>query len=180
MTGGEDPPRRWADDSPEEDFEAHRATEEGRLEQRIAGEKTQPLADALESHGVRRGNPGEGWAGPLVVPEWWDAVPAPPDPCPWCQRQVPASPCPECRAARVAGADPAAIWAWWESLAPARRRLNIAAQFSTDPWSGRHCAIRQEWTDLDSDGQVRTAHPLYFGCAPAGIFWGARRRSGLA
>ena len=172
MTG--DPPRRWPDDSPEEDAEAHRARELARLERWMAGQKVRPLADALEAHGLLPAD-GEGWTGPLILPDWWNAIPAPADPCPWCQRNVPAAPCPECREGRAADADPPSVWAWWASLTAEARRGNIAARFGTDPWSGRHCVIRQEWTNLDSDGQIRTTYPLYFGAAPAGIYWGARR-----
>jgi len=171
-----DPPRRWDDDSAGEDAEVHRARELARLEQWMAEQKLRPLADALTAAGLIR-EPGECWAGPLVLPAWWDEVGEPPGACPWCQRPVPAAPCPECRAGRAAGIDPPALWDWWAALPPAGRRLHIAASYSTDPWSGRHCVIRIEWTDTGPDGEIRTTHPLYYGCAPAGIFWGARRRA---
>jgi len=168
--------RRWADDSPEEDFKVHQAHEEDRLKVWVGEQKTRPLADALEAHGLIR-EPGETWAGPVVLPDWWDEIPAPANPCPWCQRNVPASPCPECREARAADdVDPPAAWAWWPSLTAEARRLHIAASYGTDPWSGRRCSIHMEWTDISSDGEVRTTYPPYSGAAPAGIFWGARRR----
>lgn len=173
MTG--DPPRRWPDDSPEEDAAAHQARELAKLERWMAGQKVRPLADALESHGMLPGD-GDGMAGPVILPDWWDEIPAPANPCPWCQRNVPASPCPECREARAADIDPPPTWAWWPSLTAEARRLHIAASYGTDPWSGRRCVIRMEWTDISSDEEVRTAYLPYFGAAPAGIFWGAQRR----
>jgi hypothetical protein len=176
VTGG--PPRRWDDDSAEEDAEAHRARELARLERWMAEQKTRPLADALEAHGILPGDSdgdGDGWAGPVVLPGWWDEVAAPTDPCPWCQRNVPAAPCPECREGRAADADPPSVRAWWASLTAEARRLHIAASYGTDPWSGRRCTIRIEWSDLAADGQILTRYPLYFGCAPDGIYWGTRR-----
>lgn len=170
-----DPARRWPDDSPEEDAEAHRHRELARLEQWGQMQKLRPLTDALEEHGVLPGG-GEGWTGPVILPDWWDEIPAPANPCPWCQRDVPASPCPECREARAQDVDPPAAWAWWPSLSAAARRLHIAAAYGTDPWSGRRCTISIEWTDVGSDGEIRTTDLPYFGCAPAGIYWGAQRR----
>lgn len=173
MTG--DPPRRWGDDSAEEDAEAHRATELAKLEAWMREQKTRPLADELEAGGVIR-EPGESWAGPVILPDWWSDIAPPAHPCPWCQRNVPASPCPECRAARAADADPPATWAWWPSLTAEARRMHIAATYGVDPWSGQRCTIHREWTDVDSEGQVRTTHELYRGAAPAGIYWGAQLR----
>ena len=173
MTG--DPPRRWPDDSPEENFAVHQATEGDGIIRWAAEQKLRPLTDTLAGHGVQPGG-GKGWAGPLVLPSWWDEVPEPGAPCPWCQRPSVPAPCGECRAGRAADVDPPSLWAWWASLAPAQRRLHIAASYSADPWSGRVCTIRMEWTDVDADGKVSTTYPLYFGCAPAGIYWGARRR----
>jgi hypothetical protein len=174
MTG--DAPRRWDDDSAEEDAEVHRARELARLEQWTAEQKTRPLTDALESHGILPGD-GQGWAGPPITPDWWDQVAEPHDQCPWCQRPGVPSPCGECRAAREQDIDPASLWAWWASLAPARRRLHIAASYGVDPWSGRRVRIGVEWTGIDAAGQIRTAVPRYTGCAPAGIYWGARLRA---
>ena len=162
-----DPPRRWPDDSPEEDVEAHRATELARFERSMAGEKTRPLAGALEAHGVLPAD-GDGWAGPLILPDWWDDIPAPANPCPACQRPGvvtryfdgdPARPvpCPECCQALADGADPPATWTWWPSLPAGARRLHIAAPYGTDPWSGRRCVIRQESTSIGSEGEIRTA-----------------------
>ena len=173
MTG--DPPRRWPDDSPEEDAEAHRARELARLEQWVAGQKVRSLTDTLTEHGILPGD-GEVMRGPLILPDWWDEIPAPAHPCPWCQRDVPASPCPECREARAADLDPPSAWAWWPSLSAGARRLHIAATYGTDPWSGQRCTIRIEWTDINSDGEIRTTDLPYSGCAPAGIYWGAQRR----
>ena len=172
-----DPARRWPDDSPGEDAETHRVRELARLERWVAEQKVRPLADALESHGLIR-EPGEGWTGPPITPDWWDDIPAPADPCPWCQRDVPASPCPECREARAADADadPPLAWAWWASLSAEARRFHIAATYHIDPWSGRRCSISMEWTDMDSEGQIRTTDLSYSGAAPAGIYWGAQRR----
>lgn len=174
MTG--DLPRRWADDSPEEDAEAHRARELARLEAWAREQKVRPLADALTEHGLLPGD-GEGWTGPVILPDWWDQVAPPANPCPSCQRNVPASPCPECREARATDLDLPSTWAWWPSLSAEARRLHIAATYGTDPWSGRRCTIRRESTDVDSEGQVRTTHELYRGAAPAGIYWGAARRA---
>ena len=169
-------PRRWPDDSPAEDAEAERAAELDRLDQWAREQKTRPLADALTEHGIMPGDPGgESWSGPLVLPDWWDDIPEPLDQCPWCQRRGVPSPCPECRAARAADADQPAEWAWWPRCTPAQRRLHIAATYGTDPWSGRHCRIYTEWTDVDAAGQISTTYPLWFGAAPAGIYWGARR-----
>ena len=170
-----DPTRRWDDDSPEEDAEAHRARELARLERWMQEQKARPLTDALTEHGMLPGD-GEGMAGPVILPPWWDEVPAPANPCPWCQRSVPASPCPECREARAADLDPPAAWAWWPSLSAEARRLHIAATYGTDPWSGQRCTISIEWTDISSDGEVSTTYPLYSGAAPDGIYWGAQRR----
>jgi hypothetical protein len=175
MTAPDEPPGRWPRDSEAEDFEAHRAHELDGLQRWTTEQRTRPLADALEEHGVLPGD-GQGWAGPLVLPAWWHDVKPPATPCPWCQRPVPASPCPECREARAADADPPSMWAWWASLTAEARRVNIAGSYSTDPWSGRRCTIRIEWTDIDAEGQISTTYPLWFGAAPAGIYWGAARR----
>ena len=171
----DDPPRRWPDDSPEEDFKVHQAQEEDRAKQWIGEQKLRPLTDALESHGMLPGD-DQVMTGPLVLPDWWDEIPEPHDQCPWCQRPGVPSPCPECRAARATDVDSAAAWSWWAGLTPAPRRLHIAAAYGTDPWSGSRVTIRMEWTDVDAEGRIRTTYPSYFGCAPAGIFWGAQRR----
>ena len=175
MTG--DPPRQWADDSPEEAAEVHRARELDRLDRWMREQKVRPLTDALAEHGMLPGDDeGEAWAEPVILPDWWDQVAAPANPCPWCQRNVPASPCPECREARAADLDPPPTWAWWAGLTAPARRLHIAATYGVDPWSGRRCSIRREWTDVDAEGRVRTTDLPYVGAAPAGIFWGAQRR----
>jgi hypothetical protein len=184
MTG--DPPRRWDDDSPEEDFEAHRAAELDRLQQWAREQELRPLTDMLEEHGMLPGD-GEGWTGPVIWPDWWDEIPEPHGQCPSCQRpgvvtrffggdpSRPA-PCAECCAAADADPGQPAELARWASLTPAARRAHIAASYFTDPWSGRHCVIYVESTNVDSEGQIRTTYPPYFGCAPNGIYWGARRR----
>jgi hypothetical protein len=168
-----DPPRRWPDDSAEEDAEAHRAAELARLDQWMREQKLKPLTDTLTEHGVLPGD-GQGWSGPLVLPDWWDEIRPPADPCPWCQRPGVPAPCPECRAARATDVDQPAEWVFWARCTPAQRRVHIAASYSTDPWSGRHCTIRIEWTDLDAEGRIRTAYPLWFGAAPRGIYWARR------
>ena len=160
-----DPPRRWPDDSPEEDFEAHRATEADRLGRWMGEQKTRPLRDLL-------GEPsGQGYAGPLILPDWWDRIPEPGHCCPWCQRPGVPAPCPECRQARAAGPDAPAMWAWWASLTAQDRRLHIAARYRTDPWSGRRVAIYQEGIDVDPEGQVSSGQSLCTGCPPDGIYW---------
>jgi hypothetical protein len=154
----DDPPRRWPDDSPEEDAEAHRQRELARLERWIAEQRVKPLTDALESHGLQRGDAAESIAGPIVVPDWWDGIPEPGDCCPWCQRPGTATiPCDQCRAAREQNDDPASLWAWWASLAPPRRRLFLAARWRHDPWTGRPARIEIEWTDVNSDDEIATA-----------------------
>jgi hypothetical protein len=170
-----DPPRRWRDDSPEEDAEAHRAAEMGRLERRMAWEKARPLADALGAHGAFPAD-AESWAGAVIMPDWWNQVPEPHDQCMWCQRPGVASPCGECRAARQDAADPPAAWAWWARLTPAQQRLNIAARFGTDPWTGRPARIEMEWTDAGQEG-ITITRDRYLGCTPDGIYWQARRRA---
>jgi hypothetical protein len=169
-----DLPRRWPDDSPEEDFEVRRAQDIDGLARWTREQKLRPLTDVLGEHGLQRGD-GQGWYGPLVLPDWWDEIRPPADPCPWCQRSGVPAPCPECRAARATGVDQPAEWAFWARCTPTQRRVHIAASYSIDPWSGRHCAIRIERTDLDAEGQILTRYPLYFGAAPRGIYWRARR-----
>jgi hypothetical protein len=173
-----DPARRWGDDSPEEDFEASRAAELDRLARWGREQKLRPLTDQLDAHGLTR-EPRETLAESVILPDWWEDIAAPANPCPWCQRPVPASPCPQCRTARAADVDPPAAWAWWAGLAAQARRLHIAASYGVDPWSGRYCSIRQESTELDQEGQVCTSYLLYFGAAPKGIYWGARLQLGL-
>jgi hypothetical protein len=180
-----DPPRRWDDDSPEEDFEANRAAEADKLTSWAEAQKTRPLADALEQHGLLPRNPGgESWVA-LIVPDWWAGIPEPHGQCPTCQRPGvvtrffdgdPSRPamCPECSAAFYADPDPAPLWAWWSGLDPAARRLHIAARHGTDPWSGRHCIIEAEWTSVTPDGEISTDRDRYLGCPPAGIYWAAR------
>jgi hypothetical protein len=107
MTDG--PPRRWDDDSSEEDAEVHRARELARLQRWMA------------EHGMLPGDAAESLAGPVTLPDWWHDVAEPGDCCPWCQQPGVPSPCAECRTARETGGDPAALWAWWASLAPAQR-----------------------------------------------------------
>jgi hypothetical protein len=161
----EDPPRRWPDDSPEEDFEARRATDEARLGRWMAEQKHRPLTDML-------GEPsGQGYAGVLILPDWWDQVPEPGQVCPWCQRPGVPAPCPECRQARATAADAPSMWAWWPSLTAQDRRLHIAARYGTDPWSGRRVAIYREWADVDPQGQVSSGQSRYPGCPPDGIYW---------
>ena len=173
MTG--DPPRRWPDDSPEEDAQVDRAAELDKLQRWAREQKVRPLTDALTEHGMLPGD-GEGWAGAVILPDWWDEIPEPGHCCPWCQRPGVPAPCPECREARAADADPPSTWAWWAGLTAQARRLHIAARFGTDPWSGRRCTIRRESTDIDPDLQISTTYLPYFGAAPDGIFWGAQRR----
>ena len=81
------------------------------------------------------------------------------------------APCGDCRQARATAGDPPALWAWWATLTPARRRLHIAARFGTDPWTGRHVRITAEWTEVDADEQIGTTHLRYLGCTPDGIYW---------
>jgi hypothetical protein len=171
----EEPPGRWRRDSPEEDAEAHRARELARLDRWAAEQRLRPFKDALTSHGIEEGE-APGYAGPLTTPEWWDEIPAPAHPCPWCQREVSASPCPECRAARAEIPEPA-VWAWWASLTPPRRRLNIAAAYRVDPWSGRRCVIYLDWITEGAEG-LDAARLPYAGAAPRGIYWGARAAGG--
>ena len=160
-----DPPRHWPDDSPEEDFEAHRQQDIDRLGRWTAEQKHRPLRDLL-------GEPsGQGYAGPLILPDWWDQVPEPGQVCPWCQRPGVPAPCPECRQARAADVDPPWVWAWWASLTAPARRLHIAARYGTDPWSGRRVAIYQEGIDVDPEGQVSSGQSLWRGCPPDGIYW---------
>lgn len=170
-----DPPGRWPRDSEAEDFEVRRATELDRLARWGREQKLRPLTDALAEHGILPGD-GQGWPGPLVLPDWWDQIPEPGHCCPWCQRPDVPAPCPECREARAAGADPPALWAWWVRCTAAQRRLNIAGSYSTDPWSGRRCTIGQEWTDIDAEGQISTTYPPWRGAAPAGTYWEAWRQ----
>jgi hypothetical protein len=96
------------------------------------------------------------------VPDWWAGIPEPGGCCPWCQRPGTATiPCAECRAAREQNGDPASLWAWWASLAPARRRLYLAARWHRDPWTGRPARIEIEWADLDADQNIAAArHPF--------------------
>jgi len=162
-----DPPRRWPDGSPAEDAEADRAAERDRLDQWAREQKTRPLADALTEHGILPGDAAESWCSPPILPDWWDDVRPPANPCPWCQRNVPASPCPQCRSAREHGGDPAAVWAWWLGLDPARRRVYLAAKYRADPWSGRPVRIEVEWTDVDADGAIGTARHLYVPIVPS-------------
>jgi hypothetical protein len=176
MTG--DPARRWPDDSPAEDAEADRAADRDRLDQWAREQKTRPLADALAEHGLLPGDAAESWCSPPILPGWWDTVPAPPNPCPWCQRDVPAAPCPECRAAREHGGDPAALWAWWLGLDPARRRVYLAAKWRTDPWTGRPVRIEVEWTDVDADGgAIATARLPFVPIVPS-TAWSLGARAG--
>lgn len=184
MTG--DPPRRWPDDSPEEDAEVHRAAELAKLERWMREQKVRPLTDALTEHGILPDD-GEGWTGPVIVPDWWAEIPEPHDQCSSCQRPGVVTrffdgdpsrpvPCNECCAAHYADPDPPVVWARWAGLTPAQRRFHVAATYGTDPWSGRRCTIRIESTDVDSEGQIHTTDLPYSGAAPNGIFWGAQRR----
>ena len=153
MTSDPDDPGRWPRDSKAEDDEAHRATELARLEVWIREQKLRPLTDALEAGGVQPGNPGgESWAGQVITPAWFNQVPEPHDQCPWCQRPGIPAPCPECRQGHAAEVDPPSLWSWWQSLTPAQRRLQIAARFGTDPWTGRRVTITAEWTDTGPEG----------------------------
>jgi len=162
-----DPPRRWADDSPEEDAEVHRQQELARLERWMGEQKTRPIRDLL-------GEPsGQGYAGALLLPDWWDGIPEPHDQCPWCQRPGVPAPCPECRQAREQAGDPAVAWTRWAALAPSLRRLDIAGAYRVDPWSGRRVTIWVEWTDVDPEGQVLSGRHRYPGVTPDGIYWKA-------
>ena len=164
FTAGDDLPRRWPDDSPEEDAAAHQAREVARFERWMAEQKTRPLRDLL-------GEPeGQGYAGPLILPDWWDQIPEPGHAArgasgPESQRPAlsaarPAPP-PPTRPPRGPGG---------RACAPARR-LHIAARYRTDPWSGRRVAIYKEGIDVDPEGQVSSGQSLYTGCPPDGIYW---------
>ena len=157
MTG--DPPRRWPDDSPEEDFKVHQAREEDRMKVWVAEQKARPLTDTLQEHGLLPGDDSEGCAGLVILPDWWDEIPEPGHCCPWCQRPGVPSPCPECREARATDVDPPAAWVWWASLTAGARRAHIAARFGTD------------------QGQISTTNLPYSGAAPDGIYWGTVRRA---
>jgi hypothetical protein len=170
-----DPPRRWADDSPEENFEAHRAAELARNERWTAEQKLRPLTDALAEHGVQPGDTAESWAS-LILPGWWGDVAEPGAGCPWCQRPGLPSPCPDCRAAREQAGDPAAAWTYWANCTPAQRRLHIAARFGTDPWTGRRATITAEWADTTPE-RISTTRHRYIGTTPDGIYWAARRQA---
>ncbi len=162
-----DPPRRWDDDSPEEDAEVYRAAELARLERWAAEQKARPLTDALESHGMLPGDAAESWSSAPITPGWWASVPPPADPCAWCQRPVAASPCPECRAAREQDHGPAAAWEWWASLTAQDRRLLLAARWRRDPWSGAPVAIEVDWADVGDDGTITTGRHPYHPLIPA-------------
>jgi hypothetical protein len=159
----DDPARRWPDDSPEEDFAVHQATELDGIDRRGREQKLRPLTDALAEHGIGPGGAAESWCSAPVVPDWWLEVPEPGGQCPWCQRPGVPAPCPECRAAREQ--DPPAVWAWWASLAPARRRLYLAARHGTDPWTGRRVRLEAEWTDIIAD-EIATARRLFHPITP--------------
>jgi hypothetical protein len=174
----QDPPRRWPDDSEQEDAEAHRARELDRLDRWAREQKTRPLADALAEHGLIRGDAAESWCSPPILPDWWDEIPEPGDACMWCQRRGVPSPCPECRAAREHGGDPAALWAWWLGLAPPRRRVYLAARYRRDPWTGRPVRIDVEWTDADADGaSIATARLPFVPIVPS-TAWSLGAREG--
>ena len=147
----------------------------------MSGQRTRPLTDALTSAGLTE-EPGEGYTGRLILPSWWDDIRPPAHPCPWCQRHVAASPCPECRAARIAHDEPAA-WAYWASLDPPRRRLNIASTYGIDPWqcprgepepASARCRIYVEHLDVTPAGEVSGGPLLWYAAAPRGIYWGTR------
>ena len=90
-----DPPRRWADDSPEEDAEVHRQQELARLERWMGEQKTRPIRDLL-------GEPsGQGYAGALILPDWWDRHTRTARPVP-AGASGPESPRPALNAARPA------------------------------------------------------------------------------
>ncbi len=73
----EEPGGRWRRDSPEEDFEAHRAHDIDGLGRWSREQRTRPLTDALKSHGLTE-EPGEGYTGRLILPDWWaDIRPGP-------------------------------------------------------------------------------------------------------
>jgi hypothetical protein len=150
------------------DEEAERRRQIRDLDQWMREQKIREIADHL---GLPPPPPGESWAGSVITPQWWDQVPEPGSGCPWCQRPGIPSPCGDCRQARATAGDPPALWAWWATLTPARRRLHIAARFGTDPWTGRHVRITAEWTEVDADEQIGTTHLRYLGCTPDGIYW---------
>ena len=132
---------------PEEDAEVHRARELARLEQWTAEQKASRSPTRWTVHGMLPGDgDGLGRAGRSCRTGGTRSRPR--RTVPVVPAAVPASPCPECREARAADARPAAAWAWWPSLSAEARRLHIAATYGTDPWSGRRCAIRIEWTDV--------------------------------
>ena len=177
MTG--DPPRKWPDDSPEEDFEVHRAREIDKLGRFPREQISRPLVDALEGHGLTR-EPGEAWAGALLTPDWWAEVREPHDQCWGCQRPGVASPCGDCRTAREQGDDAAeaVAWSWWAGLAAADRRLLLAARWRRDPWTGRPVRIETEWTDVGSDGTITTGRHPFHPVTPS-TAWDLLRRGGL-
>jgi hypothetical protein len=174
MTG--DPPRRWPDDSPEEDFEVNRAREIDKLGRFPREQMTRPLVDALVAGGFME-QPGEAVLVALVKPDWFDQVPEPGGTCMWCQRPDLASPCPECREAREQGGDPAAAWAWWAGLTAGDRRLMLAARWRLDPWTGRPVRIETGWTQAGDDGTITTARHPFHPVVPS-TAWDLLRRGG--
>ena len=161
MTG--DPPRRWDDDSAEEDAAAHKERELARLEQWIREQKTRPLTDTLQAGGMLPGG-GEVLQTMITLPGWWTEVPEPHDQCWGCQRPGVASPCGECRTAREQGDDAAeaVAWSWWAGLAAADRRLLLAARWRRDPWTGRPVTISVDRAEVGSDETVTTGrHPFH-------------------
>ncbi len=159
-----DPPRRWDDDSPEEDFEANRAAKDDGL---TRYERVIPLIAALEADGSITRDPAEAWSR-WVVPGWWTTIPEPPQHCPVCQRP-PRDPgpthdgtCAGCRAAQDAAPD-LTLLAYWDRLSHQDRRFAIAARYGTDPWSGRPAAITVEWTSLATgdDGTLTSTTSQY-------------------
>ena len=173
MTG--DPPRRWDDDSPEEDFEVRKAGELDGIDRWTREYMSRPLVEGLAAGFFLE--PGEAWAGALLLPDWWGEVPEPGGQCPWCQRPGVPSPCGECRAAREQGGDPAAAWAWWAGLTAADRRLLLAARWRRDPWTGREVRIETEWTQAGDDGTITTARHPFHPVVPS-TAWNLIRRGG--
>ena len=134
-----------------------------------------------KEHGLTE-EPGEGYTGRLILPEWWDDIRPPAHPCPWCQRHGSREPVPR-MPGRPRGHPRTRSVGILGQPRPSSPPINIASAYGIDPWqcprgepepASARCRIYVEHLDVTPEGDVSGGPLLWYAAAPRGIYWGTR------